>query len=49
MSTFDLVLVLIAVSKNECSDEHCKCADLPAHLLPAYTKYGYIDADKEQN
>ena len=42
-------LVLIAVSKNEGSDESCKCADSPEPLLSEYTKYGYIDNDPDQN
>ena len=48
-STFDLILVLIAVSRNEGSDESCKCADSRKPLLFEYTKYGYIDADSYQN
>ena len=46
---FDLVPVLIAVSRNGGSDESCKCADSPEPLLSSYIKYGYIDADSDHN
>ena len=46
-STFDLILVLIAVSRNEGSDESCKCADSRKPLLFEYTIY--IHADSYQN
>ena len=49
--TFDLVRVHIAVSKtkNVGSGKPCKCADSPESLLSASTKYGYTDADSDQN
>ena len=45
---FDLVLVRIAVARNEGSDESCNCADSPGLLLSASTNYGYIDADQNR-
>ena len=47
--TFDLALALIAVSRIEGSCKPCKCADSPESMLSASTKYGYIDADSDQN
>ena len=35
-----LILELIAVSRNDGSDESCKCADSVEPLLSEYTKYG---------
>ena len=39
----------IAVSRNEGSGKPCKFEDSTVHLLSASTKYGYIDADSDQN
>ena len=39
----------IAVSRNEGSDKPCKGAVSTEHLLSASTKYGYTDADSDQN
>ena len=39
----------IAVSRKGGSGKPCKCADSTEHLLSASTKYGYIDAESDQN